>query len=191
MHFNQILSKFNIYYPQYLNGTDIRIIKKRRCFRKFASKFIIDISGRLCIKNPVNAKTNNNDIYKIPLLCEKETIVKNIHNTHNHSGRNLTVQILLQNNWYWHGINTDVLEIIKSCPGCTTHNKFKKIIKKSKIIMDDGPHFRYIADIWQLPTEIFNFSGFKYIIDIIDHFTKWYYGYLLENKEGKNVIYIL
>ena len=54
--------------------------------------------------------------------------------------------------------------------------------------MDTGQHFRYIADIWQLPTEIFNLSGFRYINDIIDHFTKWYYGYLLENKEGKNVI---
>ena len=28
MHINQILSKFNIYYPKYLNGKDIRIIKK-------------------------------------------------------------------------------------------------------------------------------------------------------------------
>ena len=28
----------------------------------------------------------------------------------------------------------------------------------------------------------------RYIIDIIDHFSKWYYGYLLINKEGKNIL---
>ena len=28
----------------------------------------------------------------------------------------------------------------------------------------------------------------RYIIDIINHFSKWYYGYLLINKEGKNIL---
>ena len=184
MQINQIYSKFNLYYPKCLNNND----KKKRKFRKLASKFILDNNGRLCIVNPINNKNNSSDIYKIPLANEKITLVKNFHYNNSHSGRNVTVQLLLDNKWYWHGINTDVLSIIKSCPGCANKNKFKKIFKNNKIIIEEGPHFRYIADLWELPNEIFEVSGFKFIIDVIDHFSKWYYGYLLPNKEAKNVL---
>lgn len=163
------------------------MIKKRK-FRKLASKFILDSNERLCIVNPINIKNNQSDIYKIPLTNEKNTLVKNYHFNNNHSGRNVTVQLLLDNKWYWHGIYIDVLSIIKSCPGCANKNKFKKIFKKNKIIIEEGPYFRYIADLWELPIEIFEASGYKNIIDIIDHFSKWYYGYLLTNKEAKNVL---
>ena len=65
-----------------------------------------------------------------------------------------------------------VLNIIKSCQGYDNKNKFKKVLKKTNVIMDEGPYFRYIADLWRLPNEIYIASRFKYIIDIIDHFTK-------------------
>ena len=31
-------------------------------------------------------------------------------------------------------------------------------------------------------------TGYKYILDIVDHFSKWYYGYLLKLKEGEEVL---
>jgi hypothetical protein len=39
-----------------------------------------------------------------------------------------------------------------------------------------------VADIWYLIDEIKIKTGFKYILDIIDHFSKWYNGYLLKTK---------
>ena len=47
------------------------------------------------------------------------------HCNNNHSGRNITVEMLLDNKWYWYGINVDALSIIKACPGCANKNKFK------------------------------------------------------------------
>lgn len=35
--------------------------------------------------------------------------------------------------------------------------------------MDNGLHFRYIGDLWELPKKIYNKSGYRYIIDIVDH----------------------
>ena len=188
MHYNQILTKFEIYYPQYMKGDDNKKVKMRRKFRKLAFKFIINTDNRLCIKNPIKKISDETEPYKIPLQSEKISLVKNFHCSNNHCGRDQTVHLLYENKWYWHDINEDVLNIIKSCPGFDNKNKFKKNFKKNIIIIDEGPHFRYIADLWQLPNEIYNESGYKYIIDIIDHFSKWYYGYLLINKEGKNIL---
>ena len=43
-------------------------------------------------------------------------------------------------------------------------------------------------DLWKLPNEISSKTNYQYIIDIIDHFTKWYFGYLLHSKEAKEVL---
>ena len=79
----------------------------------------------------------------------------------------------------------DIENFIKTCPFCNTGNKFKKLKGKNKIIIENGPHYRYVADIWTLPKEIANLTNYKYILDIVDHFSKWYYGYLLHTKEAK------
>lgn len=60
--------------------------------------------------------------------------------------------------------------------------------KKVKLILDNGPHYRYVADIWYLNEEIKIKKDFKYILDIIDHFSKWYNGYLLKIKEAHEVL---
>lgn len=49
--------------------------------------------------------------------------------------------------------------------------------------MDNGPHFRYISDIWHPYEEIKNETVYKYVLDIIDHFRKWYQVYLLKRKK--------
>ena len=61
-----------------------------------------------------------------------------------------------------------------------------KSFKKNKNIIDNGPHYKYIDDLWHLPYYIFKKTGYNYIIDIVDHFSKWYFGYLLENKESNS-----
>ena len=52
-----------------------------------------------------------------------------------------------------------------------------------KIIIDNGPHYRYVDDIWYLIEEIKEEKGYSYILDIIDHFSKWYNGYFIKNKK--------
>jgi len=71
MHYNQILTKFKIYYPQYMNGDDNKKVKMRRKFRKLAFKFIINTDNRLCIKNPLKKISDESEPYKIPLQSEK------------------------------------------------------------------------------------------------------------------------
>lgn len=46
----------------------------------------------------------------------------------------------------------------------------------------------YIAEKWTFPKEITNLTNYKYILDIGNHFSKWYYRYLLYSKEAKEIL---
>ena len=70
-------------------------------------------------------------------------------------------------------MNNDVANTIKLCKFCDKPNKFKSLPKKNKIILDNGPHYRYVADIWYLNQDIRDITDYNYVLDIIDHFNKW------------------
>ena len=89
----------------------------RRKFRKLAFKLKINADNRLCFKNHLKKLSDESEPYKIPLQNEKVSLVKNLHSSNNHCGRDQTVDLLYENKWYWHDINEDALTIIKSCPG--------------------------------------------------------------------------
>ena len=104
MYFNQILSKFAIYYPEYIHEYENKYVKKRRKFRKFDFKYIINDDNRLVIKNPLKNKNNETELFKIPLKNEKLPLVKNFLGSNNHCGREQTVHLLYGNKWHWHDI---------------------------------------------------------------------------------------
>ena len=64
------------------------------------------------------------------------------------------INILHREKWYWHDMNTDIGNLIKSSKYCNKPYKFKKFTKKIKIILDNGSHYRYIADLWYLNQDI-------------------------------------
>ena len=168
-------------------GKDINTQEKRKNFRKCLEEYILNNNNRLCILNPLKKLEEKENYYKIPYEHEKDIIINDIHSINNHSGRDLTYQNILKKGWYWYGMVSDINNFIKLCPNCNTSNKFKKLKVAKKIIIENGPHYRYIADLWQLPKDISKDTGYKCILDIVEHFSKWYYGYLLKSKEGEEV----
>ena len=65
----------------------------------------------------------------------------------------------------------------------------KKIqVQNQILIIENGPHFRYIADIWELDKKVSFQIEMKYILEIIDHFSKWLWSYPLESKEADNIL---
>ena len=187
-HYNQILSLFNIKYPKRMLGKNQINDKKRQLFRKEASKYILDKNNRLCVLNPITNKNDEKIYYKIPFIHEKNILINFYHNNNNHCGRIQIINILHKARWYWFGMNNDIQEQLKLCNKCFKPNKFISLKKKNKIILDNGPHFRYVADIWYLNTEIAKITGYKFVLDIIDHFSKWYGGFLLKKNTSEEVL---
>ena len=191
MNFNQILSYFKIIYPERIKGKTQSDSNKRAKFRLLCENFQLNDEKRLLIKNPYKSDINNNDNkwYYIPLTNEKESLLEEYHWKYNHCGRDAMIDLLKSNNWYWYGFYQDVTNFVKQCPFCdNSKSKFKQIKTGIKVIIDKGPHFRYIADLWYLAKDISKISGYKYILDIIDHFSKWYQGYPLKTKTSDEVL---
>ena len=188
MHYNQILSYCNLKYPKRLEGNNQNILKKKQTFRSYLNKYKLNENNRLCIKNPFNKEIEENLLYKIPFKNEIDLILLDAHNNYNHCGREAAYNTIISKNWYWYGMTRDIQNYINSCPLCNNKDKFKKLKGKSKIIIENGPHYRYIADLWTIPKEISLEIDYKYILDIVDHFSKWYYGYLLKSKNADEVL---
>ena len=52
-----------------------------------------------------------------------------------------------------------------------------------------GRHFRMLVDIAYLDNEFYKEkTNFKYIIDCIDHYTKFYWGYLIRDKKANTIL---
>ena len=69
-------------------------------------------------------------------------------------------------------MSNDIYNTIKNCIHCNKANKFKVLKGNIKIIIENGPHYHYVTDIWHLTKKIRKKNGFKYLLDIVDHFTK-------------------
>ena len=131
---------------------------------------------------------NNNLIKskeKIYHHISTKNIINEYHASYNHYGRDNIFENILNGNWFWLRIKKDIEIYIELCPHWNTGNRFKQLKGENKIIIENGPHYRYVEDIWALPTEIANVTNYKYILDIVDHFSKWYNGYLLYTIEAK------
>ena len=57
-----------------------------------------------------------------------------------------------------------------------------------KQIIDERPHYRYQTDIWYLDNEFKINTQYEYCLDIVEHFSKWCYSYLLPDKSMKLVL---
>ena len=194
MNINQIYSNFPLVYPDRLIGDSLSLNKKRRLFRDLSSKFKLNIQKRLIVLNPYKENNDKGEEqwYKIPYTTEKDLIISNFHWNYNHCGRDAVIEYIKKEGWYWYGFFKDVENIIKACPQCDNgHNKFKKFKPKIKNIIDNGAHYRYITDLWYLSKNISAKTGYSYILDIVDHFSKWYQGYCLKTKSAEEVLFCI
>ena len=69
------------------------------------------------------------------------------------------------------------------------NDKFNKRFNNIKIIIFKKQRERYIADLTDIPAELLiNNKNYKYIYTIKDHFSKFSWSYLLENKTSLSIL---
>ena len=160
--------------------------EKRKYFKDIISKKYFIREDRLYYKYGKNSK----NIYekKIPYKFEVPLIFYNAHINKIHFSINKSKENLFLSDFYYEGITKDFLSYINNCPICSNTKKIKKITMPKKLIIEEGPHFRYQMDIWYLPKDIAESSNYNYVLDIIDHFSKWLFSYPLKEKTGKEVL---
>ena len=125
---------------------------------------------------------------KIPFKFEIKSICNYIHVTTRHGSLSKCKQKLLTSEYYWEGCTKYLEKIIKDCVICAQIKPKVAAKPKIKQIITNGPHIRYIADLWELEKNLSNKIGYKYILELVDHYSKWMWCYPLKNKESITVL---
>ena len=180
-------------YPDYIYKiTDKNRRKnKKKDFKDSIEDYFIDKNtGRLKIKfNNTNIKNKIYKEYFIPYQIEKNNLIKNLHERTIHKGQNSLYELVKQENFWWCGIYEDVKEYIKNCPICQQIHKNVGRKPQIKQIITKGPRERYVVDLVDINEEINdNKKLYKYILNIIDHYSKLVGSYLLKHKSANEVL---
>ena len=159
-------------------------------------KYLVEKNNLYVIKKYKNEKFNNEEQenseeeeyiekkYKIPRTSEIKDILFKHHDNHLHQGRDGTYYSIKEDNYDWVGMKNDVELYIKNCVDCAKMKSTEKSKKEKSItILSRGPKDRYVADLWYLPEYLKGHSNYLYVLDIIDHFSKFFNSYLLNTKE--------
>ena len=109
---------------------------------------------------------------KIPFNIEVQSILAKCHMETNHKGINIMRLNIINQGWYWEGLDKDISLFIQDCSLCIQIDCSKHLKPPIKQIISTN-HERYVIDLWELPPEITDIYPYKFIIDIIDHFSKY------------------
>ena len=161
--------------------------KKKSAFKKDASKYFIENNNLYYQYNTRKGIEKR----RIPFKEEVPILLNYLHITNNHAKSEEMINLINDLKYYLLGFTNDtndIIQTINKCVICFPERKGKKIKLPSHIIISNGPHYRYQADIWELHHDLKNICKFKYVLDIIDHFSKWSWSYFIEAKEFKYII---
>ena len=183
-------------YPEYIyriEGYDTRKNKKKE-FKRVCSKYFIDPkTKRLKIIQKYNTK--NGLIKKeqfVAFKIEKNNIIKNLHDESMHKGNQILYNLIRNSEYWWNGIYEDVRNYIKNCSVCQSLHTVKHRKPVNLQIISNGPKDRYVMDLVDVSSDIQdNKKYYKYIMNIIDHYSKLVGSFLLEKKTAQNVLYAI
>jgi len=150
-----------------------------------------------------NYKIENNNLYftglarkrncklRIPYINEKNNIITLAHLNNGNIGINRTISKIKELGYYWDYLSEDVKEYIDNCPQCIMTKKGIMIKPKSKVIITKGPLERLVVNGWELDEELKAITGFNWVIDLVDYFSKFIKCIPIKNNNANNILFCL
>lgn len=123
---------------------------------------------------------------ELPYIFLNAHVLKSLHYSVRKSKENI-----LSSDYYYEGITKDLVDFIKNCPKCKAENSLTPVKKPMKLNIENGPHSKIQMDIWYLNDDISKACGYKYVLDIIDVFSKWMFSYPLLHKSAEEILICL
>ena len=120
---------------------------------------------------------------------EKLNIIRNLHDLSMHRGIGTLYYLVKNQNFWWNNIYKDTKEFISSCYICQSLHQSSFNKPDIKQILTNKPRDRYVMDLTDIKPNINDKKyNFKYILNIIDHYSKLTGSYLLVKKEANEVL---
>ena len=206
---SKIFNKLRLY-PRYIDEELDPIIKenKKRNFRASLSNYELDSDYYLCylhtkseMKTDLKIRRDNNnhlkktknetELYRIPTVNNILNLLYNIHKSILHQGENKMINKINELRIYYKGISYDIKGIGDMCEVCIQKNiKFYKRVPSKQIIMTK-PKERFVMDLTFIPNFLSGNTGYKYLFNVLDHFSKFLISYAIKDKSAKTIANLL
>ena len=125
---------------------------------------------------------------KIPFLNEKINIITTAHSNNGHLRINRTTAKIKEMEYFWEFKVEDIKDFIENCAKRIMSKKGKNITPKIKFIITKGPLERIVADGWELDEDLKIITRFHWVVDIIDHFSKFLMSIPIKNNNANNIL---
>ena len=151
------------------NYSKITKEKKKQNFRLKSGKYVLGDNNILYLKK-LN-KNNEITLLKVPFLGEIRSLLLQYHDNNDHISYKRVNTELINAKIFWKITRNNIITYISECASSIRSKVGKDVKSKPLQIITKGPDL-YILDGWKLPKDIVKKSGFSWVIDIIDHFSK-------------------
>jgi hypothetical protein len=166
------------------------------------------IKGRLNVSDALSRLVNNSAVNYVTNIIEKENLeekefklirnrklkilkgedigrILNFYHIKTGHGSERNMKHNICKKYWWLGINKQINKFVKEC---LIYTKAKEFRKNKKIISIKSKN---ALEMWEI--DVFGplpqtKSGNKYILSILDHYTRWAYTFPMNNKSSNNVV---
>ena len=90
--------------------------------------------------------------------------------------------------FYYKGLSKDIIKIQELCDICIKKRVVFYKKEPSKQIIMKRPKERFVIELTYLPLELIANTNYKYLFNIIDHFSKFIISFLIENKNANTIV---
>jgi len=85
----------------------------------------------------------------------------------------------------------DVKSVINNCVKCLQIKNGKEIKVNPKVIITKGPLERIVVDGWELDEDLKKITVYNWVIDLIDHFSKFLMSIPVKNNNEDNILFCI
>ena len=189
--------KYNILPEERIEKTKNKSLYTIRFKELAKNKFYFTNDRLFYIKNNNSYRLNDGtfiDINKVELkkilfIYEILPLLEDLHKNNGHMPTNKFKDLLYKSDYFIDGLDILIEYFCKECPECFVLNYGIALPNAAKLILEEGPHYRMLIDITYLEKSFYDKkTKYKYIIDSIDHFSKFFWGFLIEDKKSITVL---
>ena len=117
-------------------------------------------------------KDNKIDLYKVPYEYEKISLFIKFHDNNNHISYKRLLKEIKEAKYNWKTLQNYSLNYIKECPVCIRQKAGINIKPITTPMIPKVPREIYVVDGWKLNKELATLSGYTWVLDIFNHFSK-------------------
>lgn len=126
-------------------------------------------------------------MYTIPTGNNIINLIENIHISIIHQGKNKFLDKINALKIFYHGLYKDMDLIMNLCDVCIQKNfKFYKRFPSKQLVFSRSRD-RFIIDITYIPIDPLNNKNNIFLLNILEHFSKFLVSYLIPNKKRKTI----